>query len=117
MSFENLGLSPYLSKAITKLGFLKPFEIQTETIPSILKGKDVMGIAKTGSGKTLCFVAPLLQKIQHQSYEKSRAVKALILVPTRELAVQIKLLQDYKLLYVVKCKHKLFMVELRLILR
>ena len=90
MSFENLGLSPYLSKAITKLGFLKPFEIQTETIPSILKGKDVMGIAKTGSGKTLCFVAPLLQKIQHQSYEKSRAVKALILVPTRELAVQIE---------------------------
>ena len=90
MSFENLGLSPYLSKAITKLGFLKPFEIQTETIPSILKGKDVMGIAKTGSGKTLCFVAPLLQKIQHQSYEKSRNIKALILVPTRELAVQIE---------------------------
>lgn len=90
MSFENLGLSPYISKAIATLGFLKPFEIQTETIPHILKGKDVMGIAKTGSGKTLCFVAPLLQKIQHQSYEKSRFVKALIIVPTRELAVQIE---------------------------
>ena len=90
MSFENLGLSPYLSKAISKLGFIKPFEIQTETIPSILKGNDVMGIAKTGSGKTLCFVAPLLQKIQHHTYEKSRFVKALILVPTRELAVQIE---------------------------
>ncbi len=90
MSFENLGLSPYLSKEISKLGFLKPFEIQTESIPSILKGKDVMGIAKTGSGKTLCFTAPLLQKIQHQTYEKSRAIKALILVPTRELAVQIE---------------------------
>ncbi len=91
MSFENLGLSPYLSKAIAKnLGFIKPFEIQTESIPAILQGKDVMGIAKTGSGKTLCFVAPLLQKIQHQSYEKSRAIKALILVPTRELAVQIE---------------------------
>ncbi|WP_313580981.1 DEAD/DEAH box helicase [Chishuiella sp.] len=90
MSFESLGLSPYLSKSISKLGFLKPFEIQTETIPSILKGKDVMGIAKTGSGKTLCFVAPLLQKIQHQPYEKSRAIKSLILVPTRELAVQIE---------------------------
>ena len=62
MSFENLGLSPYLSKAIAKnLGFIKPFEIQTESIPAILQGKDVMGIAKTGSGKTLCFVAPLLQ--------------------------------------------------------
>lgn len=90
MSFESLGLSPYLSKSISKLGFLKPFEIQTETIPSILKGKDVMGIAKTGSGKTLCFVAPLLQKIQHQQYEKTRAIKSLILVPTRELAVQIE---------------------------
>lgn len=90
MSFENLGLSPYISKAIAELGFLKPFEIQTETIPHILKGKDVMGIAKTGSGKTLCFVAPLLQKIQHQSYEKSRFIKALIIVPTRELAVQIE---------------------------
>ncbi|MBS7333563.1 MAG: DEAD/DEAH box helicase [Weeksellaceae bacterium] len=90
MSFEKLGLSPYIAKSISKLGFLKPFEIQEQTIPSILKGKDVMGIAKTGSGKTLCFVAPLLQKIQHQQYEKSRAIKALILVPTRELAVQIE---------------------------
>ena len=90
MSFEKLGLSPYISKAISKLGFLKPFEIQEQTIPVILKGKDVMGIAKTGSGKTLCFVAPLLQKIQHQQYEKSRSIKALILVPTRELAVQIE---------------------------
>jgi ATP-dependent RNA helicase RhlE len=90
MSFEKLGLSPYISKAISKLGFLKPFEIQEQSIPVILKGNDVMGIAKTGSGKTLCFVAPLLQKIQHQQYEKSRAIKALILVPTRELAVQIE---------------------------
>lgn len=90
MSFEKLGLSPYISKAISKLGFIKPFEIQEQTIPAILKGNDVMGIAKTGSGKTLCFVAPLLQKIQHQQYEKSRAIKALILVPTRELAVQIE---------------------------
>lgn len=90
MSFEQLGLSPYIAKSISKLGFLKPFEIQEQTIPHILKGKDVMGIAKTGSGKTLCFVAPLLQKMQHASYEKSRAIKALILVPTRELAVQIE---------------------------
>lgn len=89
MSFEKLGLSPHLSKVISKLGFLKPFEIQEQSIPAILKGEDVMGIAQTGSGKTLCFAAPLLQKIQHQQYEKSRHIKALILVPTRELAVQI----------------------------
>jgi len=49
-----------------------------------------MGIAKTGSGKTLCFVAPLLQNMQHQAYEKTRNIKALVLVPTRELAVQIE---------------------------
>lgn len=90
MSFETLGLSPHLSKAIAALGFVQPFEIQKQSIPFILKGKDVMGIAQTGSGKTLCFVAPLMQKIQHQTYEKSRAIKALILVPTRELAVQIE---------------------------
>lgn len=90
MSFQSLGLSSHLSKAINHLGLLKPFEIQSQTIPLILKGKDVMGIAKTGSGKTLCFVAPLLQKIQHQDYEKSRNIKVLVLVPTRELAVQIE---------------------------
>lgn len=90
MSFQSLGLSSHLSKAINNLGLLKPFEIQSQTIPLILKGKDVMGIAKTGSGKTLCFVAPLLQKIQHQDYEKSRHIKVLVLVPTRELAVQIE---------------------------
>lgn len=90
MSFQSLGLSSHLSKAINNLGLLKPFEIQSQTIPLILKGKDVMGIAKTGSGKTLCFVAPLLQKIQHQDYEKSRNIKVLVLVPTRELAVQIE---------------------------
>lgn len=90
MSFQSLGLSSHLIKAINNLGLLKPFEIQTQAIPPILQGKDVMGIAKTGSGKTLCFVAPLLQKIQHQDYEKSRDIKALVLVPTRELAVQIE---------------------------
>ncbi|WP_430613062.1 DEAD/DEAH box helicase [Flavobacterium sp. JP2137] len=90
MSFQSLGISSHLSKAINQLGLLKPFEIQTQTIPLILKGKDVMGIAKTGSGKTLCFVAPLLQNIQHQTYDKSRQIKVLVLVPTRELAVQIE---------------------------
>ncbi len=90
MSFQSLGLSSHLTKAIHNLGLLKPFEIQTQAIPPILKGKDVMGLAKTGSGKTLCFVAPLLQKIQHHNYEKSRDIKALVLVPTRELAVQIE---------------------------
>lgn len=90
MSFQSLGLSSHICKTINNLGLLKPFEIQTQTIPLILKGKDVMGIAKTGSGKTLCFVAPLLQNIQHQNYEKSRNIKVLVLVPTRELAVQIE---------------------------
>lgn len=90
MSFQSLGISASISKAINDLGITAPFPIQTETIPAILAGKGVMGVAKTGSGKTLCFVAPLLQKIQDQTYDKRRAIKALILVPTRELAIQIE---------------------------
>lgn len=106
MSFQSLGISASISKAINDLGIAAAFPIQTATIPAILTGKDVMGVAKTGSGKTLCFVAPLLQKLQDQPYDKHRAIKALVLVPTRELAIQIeKSYQDLQgaLLRPVKC--------------
>lgn len=106
MSFQSLGISASISKAINDLGIAAAFPIQTATIPAILTGKDVMGVAKTGSGKTLCFVAPLLQKLQDQPYDKRRAIKALVLVPTRELAIQIeKSYQDLQgaLLRPVKC--------------
>ena len=89
MSFESLGLSNNIIKSVKKLGFLKPFPIQEQTIPVILSGKDLMGIAQTGSGKTACFVMPILEKLQNESVTKDRNIQVLILAPTRELVIQI----------------------------
>lgn len=90
MSFESLGLSHNIIKSVRKLGFLKPFPIQEQTIPVILSGKDLMGIAQTGSGKTACFVMPILEKLQNEEVKKDRNIEVLVLVPTRELAIQIE---------------------------
>ena len=89
MSFESLGLSNNIINSVKKLGYLKPFPIQEQAIPVILQGKDLMGIAQTGSGKTACFVMPILEKLQNAEVKKDRNVQVLILVPTRELAIQI----------------------------
>lgn len=89
MSFESLGLSHNIIRSVKKLGYLKPFPIQEQAIPVILQGKDLMGIAQTGSGKTACFVMPILEKLQNTDVKKDRNVQVLILVPTRELAIQI----------------------------
>ncbi len=89
MSFESLGLSPNIVRSVKKLGYLKPFPIQEQAVPVILQGKDLMGIAQTGSGKTACFVMPILEKLQNSEVKKGRNVQVLILVPTRELAIQI----------------------------
>ncbi|HCN50283.1 MAG TPA: RNA helicase [Chryseobacterium sp.] len=89
MSFESLGLSPNIIRSVKKLGYLKPFPIQEQAVPVILQGKDLMGIAQTGSGKTACFVMPILEKLQNSEVKKGRNVQVLILVPTRELAIQI----------------------------
>ncbi|WP_080779147.1 DEAD/DEAH box helicase [Chryseobacterium phocaeense] len=89
MSFESLGLSHNIIRSVNKLGYLKPFPIQEQAVPVILEGKDLMGIAKTGSGKTACFVMPVLEKLQNADVKKDRNVQVLILVPTRELAIQI----------------------------
>lgn len=89
MSFESLGLSSNIINSVKKLGYLKPFPIQEQAIPVILEGKDLMGIAQTGSGKTACFVMPVLEKLQNQEVKKDRNIQVLILVPTRELAIQI----------------------------
>ena len=89
MSFESLGLSSNIISSIKKLGYEKPFPIQEQAIPVILEGKDLMGIAQTGSGKTACFVMPILEKLQNAEVKKDRNVQVLILVPTRELAIQI----------------------------
>lgn len=89
MSFETLGLSSNIIHSVKKLGYLKPFPIQEQAVPVIMKGKDLMGIAQTGSGKTACFVMPILDKLQNETVKKDRNVQVLVLVPTRELAIQI----------------------------
>ena len=92
MPFTSLGLSPALAQAATLMGFTVPTAIQTEAVPVILSGVDVVGVAQTGSGKTAAFALPLLHNLQrdHTSPgESPRRVRALILVPTRELAAQV----------------------------
>lgn len=89
MSFSTLGLSPDLLQAITARQYKEPFPIQAQAIPAILAGKDLLAIARTGSGKTASFILPLLQRLQIQPEAERRALKVLILVPTRELAMQI----------------------------
>lgn len=89
MSFESLGLAPYLLRAVAKQAFTKPSEIQEKAIPVILKGGDLLGIAPTGSGKTAAFALPLIQKLERVRSTKNRHIQILVLVPTRELAVQV----------------------------
>ncbi|MNK20205.1 ATP-dependent RNA helicase RhlE [compost metagenome] len=90
MPFSSLGLSPALLKALTNQNFTLPTPIQKAAIPAILDKKDVLGIAKTGSGKTAGYVLPLLMNLQQTAGVKNRHANALVLVPTRELAEQVK---------------------------
>ncbi|MBC7451515.1 MAG: DEAD/DEAH box helicase [Cytophagales bacterium] len=89
MSFSSLGLSDSLLKALADKHYHQPYPIQKEAIPAILKGKDILGIAQTGSGKTASYVLPMLQKLQNKPLGKNRHIDALVLVPTRELAIQV----------------------------
>ncbi len=90
-NFDTLGLSPLLLAAMTGLKYSQPTPIQERTIPAILFGKDVLGIAKTGSGKTVAYVLPILQRLLEEQWPmKNRHVPVLVLVPTRELAVQVE---------------------------
>lgn len=95
MTFQELGLSKPLLKAIDKKGYKQPSPIQQKAIPQVLKGKDVLASAQTGTGKTAGFTLPLLHRLTEQSLNH-RGIKALILTPTRELAAQIyDNLQEY----------------------
>ncbi len=89
MSFSSLRLSPELLNNIATNKYESATPIQKEAIPKILDGKDVLGIAQTGSGKTASFVLPILDKFQNLGKVKNRHVSALVLVPTRELAIQV----------------------------
>lgn len=89
MSFSSLGLSKPLVKTISDQEFTQPTPIQQEAIPAILKGKDVVGIAQTGSGKTAAYTLPVLEILQGKAPLRNRFARVLILVPTRELALQV----------------------------
>jgi len=84
MHFNKLGLGPRLIKGVSQMGYTDPTPIQSEAIPHILGGADVVGVAQTGTGKTAAFVLPMLQRIPSH-----RGVRALVVTPTRELALQI----------------------------
>ena len=89
MPFSSLGLSPALLRAVSTKAYAAPTPIQTLAIPPVLQGRDVLGSAQTGSGKTLDFALPLLQQLEQSTLYSPRRVLALILVPTRELAAQV----------------------------
>ncbi|MBC7861500.1 MAG: DEAD/DEAH box helicase [Bacteroidia bacterium] len=89
MSFSTLGLSTELIKVLTEQNYTEPYPIQSAVIPAVLKGKDILAIAQTGSGKTAAFVLPILEKLQGQAPLENRFIKVLVLVPTRELAIQV----------------------------
>ncbi|MDP2262023.1 MAG: DEAD/DEAH box helicase [Hydrogenophaga sp.] len=88
MPFTALGLVPALAQAAADLGFATPTPIQTEAIPAVLRGADLLATAQTGSGKTAAYVLPMLQRLQGGGGHTPRRVRALVLVPTRELAAQ-----------------------------
>ncbi|MBD3611193.1 MAG: DEAD/DEAH box helicase [Hydrogenovibrio crunogenus] len=90
MSFSKLGLSDPIVKAVSERGYDAPTDIQKQAIPIILSGKDLMAAAQTGTGKTASFVLPLLEKLNTDNAIRGRSIRALILVPTRELAMQVE---------------------------
>lgn len=87
--FKDLKLIPPLLKAVSEAGYTLPSPIQKKAIPPVLAGRDLMGCAQTGTGKTAAFALPILQRLNAQAAPKKRKIRALILTPTRELALQI----------------------------
>jgi superfamily II DNA/RNA helicase len=89
MHFSSLGLSPALLRALERQHLHTPTPVQFQAIPAVLAGHDTMARAQTGSGKTLAFGLPLLHKLANEPAQNPRQVRALVLVPTRELAIQV----------------------------
>jgi ATP-dependent RNA helicase RhlE len=92
MSFDQLGLRAELVRAVTEKGYSTPTPIQTQAIPLVLEGRDLMGSAQTGTGKTAGFTLPILQRLAATapSHNGRRPVRALVVTPTRELAAQVQ---------------------------
>ena len=89
MSFTSLGLAPSLLKALNAAGYTEPTPIQSEAIPAVIGKRDVLGVVKTGSGKTVSYVLPILHNLQTAAASRYREPSVLVLVPTRELADQV----------------------------
>jgi ATP-dependent RNA helicase RhlE len=91
MSFESLGLHADILRAVSEKGYTTPTPIQLQAIPTVLEGKDLMGAAQTGTGKTAGFTLPLLQRLMdsRKATSSRRPIRALVLTPTRELAAQV----------------------------
>jgi len=89
MSFKDLGLAPFVLRSIASLEYKEPTPVQQKAIPHILEGNDVLGIAPTGSGKTAAYALPIIQNLEGRTTTKNRHINVLVLVPTRELAVQV----------------------------
>src|SRR5688572_23213962 len=91
MTFENLNIITPILEALKSQGYSEPTPIQAQAIPVLLKGRDLLGCAQTGTGKTCAFVVPILQLLQERVdlKAKGKKIKALIVTPTRELAIQI----------------------------
>jgi len=94
VSFKTLGLSEEILKSIEEVGYKTPSQIQEKAIPQVLMGRDILGCAQTGTGKTASFMLPLVE-ILSTGQSKSRMPRSLILAPTRELAMQVS--EDFKL--------------------
>lgn len=90
MRFEEYNISPEIKKNLSKLGFKRPTDIQFKSIPSILKGEDVLAIAQTGTGKTAAFAIPVINMIDEKKrIKRPDGIKCLVMVPTHELAIQL----------------------------
>jgi ATP-dependent RNA helicase RhlE len=89
MSFISLGISESLVATLERANITTPSPIQTEAIPAVLHNRDILGIAKTGSGKTLSYVLPILMQLQQKEFQRNRHIQVLVMVPTRELAAQV----------------------------
>ncbi|GGC17665.1 ATP-dependent RNA helicase RhlE [Oxalicibacterium flavum] len=95
MSFSDLGLAEGIVRAVTEQGYTQPTPIQTQAIPAVLNGGDLLAGAQTGTGKTAGFTLPMLHRLstsgkQHANNTSARAIRALVLTPTRELAAQVE---------------------------
>ena len=89
MSFSKLKLSEPVLKAVAEAGYTAPTAIQKQAIPVILSGRDLLAAAQTGTGKTASFVLPMLEMIDVERQQRGKRIRALILTPTRELAIPV----------------------------